>query len=225
MPREKKVADIEVQTLPPEAGSVEQFGAAVAGGESTPAAPAEAPAPAGKDPVRSARAKKMWETRRAKGGAGTRARRSARADTPPAAPAEKSPEQLQQEHFQKAREFAPLIHMLGAELLDDKFPERPYSENDALQLSAAAVPVLDKYATGMQRYAPEVTLIAVVLIQVNAYRKLIRLRRQAHSLPGESPNGAQPPLADSGQDGLWQNNPEQAFSESYSPRYRAGPPV
>lgn len=220
----EKVADIEVQTMQPEAGSVEQFGAAVAGGDA-PAVDAPADVPAGKDPVRSARAKKMWEKRRAQGTAGTRSRRArttrATADAP-AEPPQKSQEQLLQEQVARANDFAPLIHMLGSELIDDKFPERPYSERDALQLSMAAVPVLDKYATGVQRYAPEVTLIAVVLIQVNAYRKIARMRRQAHSLPATD-NGAQPTPTDRGQDGLWQNDPSEVSSESYRPRYRTGP--
>ena len=119
-----------------------------------------------KDPVRQARARKMWETRRARTGS---APGTPQGDGSASEQAEH--ERRLQSWSEQAQELAPLVHMGVSEFVDPHYPERPYTLDDATQLSAAAVPVMEKYGVaGKLGRFPEITLLVVVLLQVNAYR-------------------------------------------------------
>lgn len=172
------------------------------------------------DPVRSARAHKMWETRRAKTDGGTA--RSAPRESEPAAD---NYEARMQAWNEQAAELAPLVQLGVSEFIDPLFPERPYTLQDATQLSAAAVPVLEKYGVAgkLGRY-PEITLLVVALLQVNVYRKLDREHKQRARIANNgAERPAEPSRTDSRQNGLWEDDVSKSFSADFRPRYRAGP--
>lgn len=174
-------AETDVRVSEPDAGAPEQFAAELT---APPSADASAPKrkrgrPRGatKDPERSARAKRMWDKRRAATGADTPGE-----PAPTDAPVEVQRAPLTQAELDQAvKEISPLLQMAGAEILDDSFPTRPYTDQDAEQLATALVPVLHKHASFLAAYSAEMSLVVVVLIQANSYRKIMRERkRQAH---------------------------------------------
>lgn len=83
-------------------------------------------------------------------------------------PAQKA-EQLQQ----SAAVLAPLIHSAVAVLVNRRWPDQPYTMEEAHAFTLALLPVLEKRAGGvLARYGEETRLGLVVFAQGNARKKL-----------------------------------------------------
>lgn len=91
---------------------------------------------------------------------GSKTRRRSTEPPPP------SPEEIALALQRQAEQFAPLVHRLANLAVSRKWPEQPYTMQEALELTTAAIPVMQKYGEAAGAYLPEIVLASVVFAQV-----------------------------------------------------------
>jgi hypothetical protein len=101
---------------------------------------------------------------------------------------QKTPEQIQAEIVAEASQYAPLLKETIGMFVDPLLPpEKPYSEEHALGLACAIVPVAQKHAGTVGPYAAEIALGLVVVSQgLMIYREIqAHKAAQQRQLPAE----------------------------------------
>lgn len=87
----------------------------------------------------------------------------------------KTPEEIQAEIMAEAATIAPVVHQTIGIFVDGYLPpDKPYSEEMALGLCAAAVPVFRKHSDRVGPYAAEIGLVLVAASQGIMLYKLMK---------------------------------------------------
>ncbi len=76
-----------------------------------------------------------------------------------------SPEEMQAQLAQLVQQMVPLTYRLVGAVVNRKYPDNPYTIEEATELTAAMLPVAAKYGDGFQEYLPELMLAGVCVAQ------------------------------------------------------------